>query len=136
MSSVIGAALHRQRLAQRIEPRHANLAGGRLGEAQQDQDHRGLAGPVGPQQAEDLALANLQIKPRDGLHAAVALDEIPDHDHGISCRRAAHLRPYRRTPTAITRRAAAMTPSPVAPHKVEVVTVTRKSAELETPATI
>ena len=137
VGQVADGALDRQRLAQRVQPGDAHLALARFRQSQQDQDHRGLAGAVRPQKPEDLAPVDGEIKPRDGLNAAVALDEIPNLDHGldrgISLCRAAHLRPYRRTPTAITRRAAAMTPSPVAPHKVEVATVTRKSAEFDTP---
>ncbi len=46
------------------------LARSRVGQAEQDLDGCGLAGPVGPEQAEDLAARDLQVQARQGLDPA------------------------------------------------------------------
>src|SRR5690606_38988390 len=83
---------------------------------------------VGPEKTEDLALADLEV---DVIHrdkAAIALGQPPGLDD------AGHRRPYLEMPKASTTTAAAMTPSPVTPHSVDVSTVTRKLALSEAPS--
>src|SRR5690606_13601505 len=128
VGQVSNAGLDRQRLAQRIEPVDAHAAFAGLGEAQQQQDRRCLARAVGPEKTEDLALADLEV---DVIHrdkAAIALGQPPGLDD------AGHRRPYLEMPKASTTTAAAMTPSPVTPHSVDVSTVTRKLALSEAPS--
>ena len=62
---------------------HLDLAAGRVHQAEQHPHHRGLAGPVRPEEAVPVPLAHLQVDPVDGKHPAVALGQRPRDDHGI-----------------------------------------------------
>jgi len=79
-------ALDLQRVAQRVEAQDLRGAAGRLGQPEQHQDGRGLAGAVGPEEAEHLALVDVQVKRADGelplvaVAGGVALLEAPRPD--------------------------------------------------------
>ena len=55
---------------------------GRLGDAEQDLDERGLAGAVLAEQAEDFAALDGQRHAPQRLDAAVVLDEVVGDDDG------------------------------------------------------
>ena len=57
----------------RIEAEHVDLPAVAVAEALEDLHGRRLAGPVRTEQAEDLALAHLEVDAAHGLHAAVRL---------------------------------------------------------------
>src|SRR5207249_794420 len=58
----------------------ARLAVRGADDAEQQLDHRGLAGAVLAQAAEDLATVDVQSNAAEGLDAAIALDEVLDLD--------------------------------------------------------
>ena len=66
VGQIADPALDRERLARRIEAEHADLAGRDVGEAEQHQDRRRLAGAVRPEQAEDLAAPDRERDVVDG----------------------------------------------------------------------
>jgi hypothetical protein len=63
-------------------------------QAEQQLDRRGLARPVGPEQAEDLAPMNLQVQRLEGQHlaaspeVAVDLRQVPGLDDDVTVHRA------------------------------------------------
>src|SRR5262249_45826938 len=126
---VADAALDRQRLARRIEPEHAHLAAGNFGQAEQHQDGRGLAGAVRPEQTEDLTAPDRERDVVDGDGLPVGLGEAARLDDDVS----AHRRPNLATAPTMTSSATPMMPTPAMPHMVEVVTVTRKVVEADSP---
>ncbi len=75
VGQIADPALDRERLAHRIVARDPHLAGGYLGEAEHHQDGGGLAGAVRPQQAEGLALEDVEVEGVDDDALAVALGE-------------------------------------------------------------
>ena len=86
--------LHFEGLPGRVEARHAGPAVGGLREPQEHQDGRGLAGPVRPQQAEDLARPDGKVELVDGDEVAVGLRQPVGLDRQVRLgrlgRRAAH----------------------------------------------
>ena len=75
VGQVADAALDLERLAHRIEAQHLDRAAADLGQAQHHQDGRRLAGAVGPEQAEDLAAADVEVDGVDGALRAVELQQ-------------------------------------------------------------
>ena len=73
--------------APRVGAEHLDLTGAGLAEALEDLDGRRLAGAVGPEEREDLAAADLEVDPADGLVVAVALVQRPDRDDRLAGRR-------------------------------------------------
>ena len=59
-----------------VDAEHRHVTAVTLPVALEDLDGRRLAGPVRPEQAEDLPLLDREADPGDGLHGAVALAEI------------------------------------------------------------
>src|SRR5262249_61425870 len=109
-------------------PDHPRLAARDLGQAEQHQDGRGLAGAVGAEQAENLAGLDRERDPVDGGRAGVALGEAEGLDH-----RFVHRRPNLATAPTRMRSATPMTPTPATPHMAEVVTVMRKLDDADSP---
>ena len=93
---VAAARLDRQGLAAAVPAEHESAAGRRPDQVQQDPDGGGLAGPVGAEEAEDLAAADLQVQVDDAAAAAaaVALGELLGEDG----RRGAFMRTTPRAP--------------------------------------
>ena len=77
----------------RIDPEDADLAAVGLSKALEDLDSRGLAGAVGPEQAEDRPGLDLEADPVDGTRLAVCLVQPGHADDGFHGRRGrdAHL---------------------------------------------
>src|SRR5690606_1824105 len=71
------------RVPGRVEPEHPDGAGGDLGQPEQGEDHRGLAGPVGAEQPEHLTAAYLQVQLLYGDHVAVPLGQSLDGDDRV-----------------------------------------------------
>jgi hypothetical protein len=69
-----------------VEPEDAGAAAVRAAQPLQDLDRRGLAGPVGAEDAEDLPPLDLEADPGERDLLAVALGEVPglDDRHGDS----------------------------------------------------
>ncbi len=63
---------------------NADRAGENVGEAEDRVQDRGLAGPVRPDQAERLALANAQVEIVQDLHLAVAGAQLVDREEGLA----------------------------------------------------
>jgi hypothetical protein len=78
---VADAALGLERLIEDVEPGNDGLAGGGRHVARQDAHGRGLAGPVGAEEAEDLALVDAERDVVDRGDAAVLLGEVLNLDH-------------------------------------------------------
>src|SRR4029077_13021561 len=116
-------------LARRIEAEHAHLAAGNVGQAEQHQDGRGLAGAVGAEETENLPATDGErdVVARDRL--AVGLGEAAGLDDGVLV----HRRPNLATAPTMTRSATPMMPTPAMPHMVEVVTVTRNVLDADSP---
>src|SRR5690606_5887752 len=117
---VADLALDLQRPAQRVLAQDADASLARFREAEQHQDRRGLARAVGAEQADHLALVNGKVDAGHGHRFAIALGEALRFENDR-----AHRRPYLITAPPSTSAATAITPSPTAPHIVEVLTVTR-----------
>ena len=101
IGQVADAALDLERLAHRIEAQHVDRAAARLGEAQQHQDGRRLAGAVRPQQAEDLAAPDVEIDGIDRAGRAIALHQPADFNDVVGHRgRSTGGRSARRHPAA------------------------------------
>ena len=79
-------AAHRGGVVNRVGAADPDRAGGRGERRRQDRDGGRLAGPVGPQQAEELAWLHLEGDSVDGvaIRLPVALDEVFDLDHGLA----------------------------------------------------
>ena len=129
IGQIADAALDRERLARRIEAEHADVAVGNVGQPEHHQDRRGLAGAVGAEQTENLAAADRERDVIDRGRCAVLLVR-PVASMTAVC---AHRRPNLATAPTITRSATPMMPTPAMPHMVEVVTVTRKVVEADSP---
>jgi hypothetical protein len=80
VGEVADPALDLERRARGVESHHFRLAFGRLGEAEQHQDRRCLPGAVRPEEAEDLAGEDLEIKAVDGGELPVLLRKAPGAD--------------------------------------------------------
>ena len=136
VGQVADPALDQARLALRVEAHHPGLAARRLGQAEEHQDRRRLAGAVLAEQAEDLAPADDQVEVVDRGERPVALGQPtgPDDDvvvrAGTPDRRLGtpHRRPNRRKVHHRPSRTIAISATPTAPHRSDVSTVTRMSA--------
>ena len=67
----------------RIPAEHCDLAGRGLPEPFEDLDRGGLAGPVRPEEREDLSGGDLEIDACHSFERAVALAEATDADHCV-----------------------------------------------------
>src|SRR5262244_3607941 len=121
-------ALDFQGPAHRIMTRDRHGARRHIGEAQHHQDRGGLAGAVRPEEAEGLALENVEVERVDDDGLAVALGEASRGDD-----RLAHRRPNLATAPNISNSATAIMPNPTMPQVVEVATVTRNWVEAVSP---
>ncbi len=130
VGQITDAALDRQRLARRIEAKHAYLAAGNVGQPEQHQDGRRLARAVGAEETENLPPPDGERDVIDGDRLPVGLGEAFGLDDDIR----AHRRPNLATAPTMTRSATPMMPTPAMPHIVDVVTVTRKSVEADLAA--
>src|SRR4029453_17875539 len=85
VGQVADAALDLERLARRVEPDDSGLALGHLGQAEQHEDRRRLAGAVLAEKAEDLAGLDLEVEAIDRAAVAVMLRQAtgPDGDGGV-----------------------------------------------------
>ena len=129
IGQIADTALDRERLARRIEAEHAHLALRDVGQAEHHQDRRRLAGAVGAEQTENLAAPDVERDVIDGDRGPVGLGEAFGLDDAIL----AHRRPNLATAPTMTSSATPMMPTPAMPHMVEVVTVTRKVVEADSP---
>ena len=82
-----------------VEPRHAALAGGGRQQAGEHLDGGGLAGAVGPQEAEDLAGLDLEGHAVHGREVAEAAGEVHAPRTGAGRRRPASCVRHRRRPS-------------------------------------
>jgi hypothetical protein len=64
------------------QAQYGDLARVGLAQALDDLQRGGLAGPVGPQYAEELAGLDVEADPVDGGHVAVGLMHVADRDRG------------------------------------------------------
>src|SRR4029079_19225966 len=80
VGQVADPPLDLERLASRSERDHASLSVGRLGQPEEHEDRRRLAGAVLPEQAEDLAGLDLEIEVVDGDEIAVLLGQTAGPD--------------------------------------------------------
>ena len=118
VGQIADPALHFERLAQRVEAGDLGAPAGRLGQPEQHQDRRRLARAVGPEDADDLAGADLEIDVVDRERRAVALGQRPraaaDRHQSApaiaASPRPAQRRPKRATAKTTTRSAMAMIP--------------------------
>ena len=138
VGQIADTPLDLQRRARRIVAEHADMAGRNFGQAQHHQDRGGLAGAVGPEQAEHLAALDGEADGIDRIRAAVALGEIPSPDDDVMGRDIfvpdiAHRRPNLATAPSINSSATPITPAPAMPHTVEVATVMRNWLEALSP---
>ena len=76
-------APQRHPIAGRVQAEGADPAARGSEEAEQAADRRALAGPVGPQEPEDLATLDLEVDAPDRLDLAVVLDEALDTDDRV-----------------------------------------------------
>ena len=129
VGQIADAALDRERLARRIEPEHAHLAAGYFGQSEQHQDGGRLPRAIGPEQPEYFPALDAERDVIDRGRAAIGLGEAVGLDDDVP----AHRRPNLATAPTMTRSATPMMPTPAMPHMVEVVTVTRKVAEADSP---
>ena len=82
VGQVADAPLHLARMARRVEADDPRLAAGRLGQPEQHEDGRGLAGAVLAEQPEDLARPDLEVELVDGDERVVALRQAARLDDG------------------------------------------------------
>ena len=87
-----------------VETGHHGAAARRPGEGAEHRDRRGLSRPVGPEEAERLALCHLEAHPVHGPDLAVALLEILDLDGERAVAVAGHRARRRREIRGCTRR--------------------------------
>ena len=83
---VAHVSLHLQRVAHRVDPDHACLAGRRFGEAQEHEHRRGLAGAVGTEQAEHLARPDLEAEVVHRHPGTVPFRQAPGFDDRLERR--------------------------------------------------
>ncbi len=129
IGQITNTPLHRERFARRIEPEHAHLSCRDVGKTEHHQDGGGLAGAVRAQQTEDLSAPDGERDAIDGHRRSIVFGEARGLDDGVLV----HRRPNLATAPTITNSATPMMPTPAIPHMVEVVTVTRKFAEADSP---
>ena len=58
-----------------VDPGHDGRTGSASSKGGEDPHRRGLAGPVGTEQPEDVSLRHAEIEPVEGLDFLVVLDE-------------------------------------------------------------
>ena len=75
-------SVDRHRIDRRLDAEDEGFARGRSDEVQHRPDRRRLAGAVGPEKAEDLALFDLEVDIDDPAVAAVGLGELLELDNG------------------------------------------------------
>src|SRR5262249_53286439 len=97
-------------------------------QAEHHQNGGGLAGAVRPEQPEDLAALDRERDMVDGDRPPIGLGEVVGLDVYV-----VHRRPNLATAPTMTSRATPMMPTPAMPQMVEVVTVTRKLDEADSP---
>jgi hypothetical protein len=118
---------------------NAKLSRPCLGQTEHHQDRRRLAGPVRPEQAEHLALDNVEVDGTDNADRAIALGQAARGDDDVAGRHDrlafwnAHRRPNLATAPSIRSSAIPMTPAPTIPHTVEIDTVMRNWPEAFSP---
>src|SRR5437763_1895497 len=119
----------RERLPHRIKAQHTRLPVRDVAQTEQHQDGRSLAGSIGTEQPEDLALRDRERDPVDDSSLIITLGEALYLDDIVRT----HRRPKLATAPTSTRSAAPMIPTPMIPHCVEVPTVTRNVADADSP---
>jgi hypothetical protein len=85
---VADATMDRHRVDRRVDPEDPGRAARRSDVVEQRADRRGLAGPVGPEEAECLTLIDLQVDLDDPAVGAVGLGELvglddPGHESSL-----------------------------------------------------
>ena len=129
IGQITNPALDRKRFARRIEPEHAHFAAGNIGQPEQHQDRGGLARAVRAEEPENLSAPDGEGDVIDRDRAPVGLGQAFRLDNDVR----AHRRPNLATAPTITSKATPMMPTPAIPHIVEVVTVTRKVVDANSP---
>ena len=76
-------------------PAHVDAAGHHVGKPEDGVEHGGLAGAVGADEAERLALARQEVDAVENLHAAVARVQAPDVDGGLALAERLQILPQR-----------------------------------------
>ena len=96
---VAAARLDRQGVAAAVQPEDERAAFRGPDEVQQHADGGRLAGPVGAEEAEDLARPDLEVEPDDAAALAVALGQLlgEDRRHAVLWWSAAHASRIRRS---------------------------------------
>src|SRR5690606_28338019 len=80
---VPGPCANLDRLTDDVQAQDGREAGGRVEEPEQRPDQRRLAGAIRPQEAEDLALANVERHAVEGGDGAVMLRQAPGADNAV-----------------------------------------------------
>ena len=123
---VADMSLDVERVTQRVEPEHLGRAAGGLGEAEEHEDGRGLARTVGAEEAEHLALVDVQVQGADGESRVLLVPLLqppgPD-DH--RCAGHGHRLPYRRKTRNRPMSTRTMSAMPTTPQREDVSTVVR-----------
>ena len=83
---VADASMDRDRIGARLDAEDERAAAGRADQVEEGPDGRRLAGTVGAEEAEDLALADLEVDVDDAEVAAVVLGELLGLDDGRHAR--------------------------------------------------
>ena len=128
---VADPALDRERFAHRIMTEHPRGAGRNLGQPEQHEDRRRLAGAIRAEQAEDLPARHRERHVVDRRRPVVALGQALRVDDDV-----AHRRPNLATAPTSTSNETAMMPMPVTPQSVDVVTPMRKVADALSPRAV
>ena len=93
VGKIADPSLDLTRVAGGVEPGDPGLAARRFRESQEHQDGRGLAGPVLPEQPEDLACPHLEVQLVDRGQGVVPLGQSPGADERPGPLLASHRRP-------------------------------------------
>ena len=129
IGQITNPTFDRKWLARRVETEHAHFAAGNFGQAEQHQDRGRFAGTVRAEQPENLPTPDRERDVVDGDGRPVVFGEALGLDNDVG----AHRRPNLATAPTITSNAMPMMPTPAIPHIVEVVTVTRKVVDADSP---
>ena len=88
LADVADLVAHLGGVVQEVEARDGRLAAGRWQQRREHAERRRLARAVGPEEAEDLALLDVEVDSGDGFDGALArlegLSQIVGLDHGVS----------------------------------------------------
>src|SRR5215471_14976410 len=139
VGQIADPALDLERLARRVEPEHADSPRRNLGQAEQHQDGRGLAGAVRTEQAKHLTLPDGKADVIDRAGAAVTLGQAFRNDDGFGrgryrvVKKITHRRPNLATAPSIRSSATPITPAPTMPHTVDVATEMRNWLDALSP---